>query len=120
MQVVVVMANDGEAYPLIHSLSPGGTYICPIIIPHLPTGGIMEQSTGRNKVTRHSPRPHGPSSRATSLSTLLIPQGYMQGRVDREPPAVECHPLFFRSDADPITELFTSGSSFSYLLVGLS
>lgn len=55
----------------------------------------MEQSTGRNKVTRHSPRPHGPSSRATSLSTLLIPQGYMQGRVDREPPAVECHPLFF-------------------------
>lgn len=35
MQVVVVMANDSEAYSLIHSLSPGGTYICPIIIPHL-------------------------------------------------------------------------------------
>lgn len=80
----------------------------------------MEQSTGRNKVTRHSPRPHGPSSQATSLSTLLISQGYMQGRVDREPPAVECHPLFFSLFADPITVLFTSGSASSYLEVPLN
>lgn len=91
-------------------------------MPHNHTSPTHRRYYGAEHRTEqgYKPRPHGPYSRATSLSTLLIPQGYMQGRVDREPPAVECHPLFFRSDADPITELFTSGSSFSYLLVGLS